>query len=548
MKNLIVLYVVFSMSVLSMLFPSSSSAAENVELHNGITIDNRTMLPMREIFEQLGATVNWDQSTQTITAKQEGVVVELQIGSKDVLVNGESIEVDVPPLLLHSRTRVPVRFVSETLGADVSWDGEKRVVQISKEELNLTVHVNATKQGNKLIIHFSDPHLEDMIKNQLFGPAGSFDSMGVYTPNPHTGHSGPITQEHLKGLTGFSIDSISISDISGLQYAENLESLYLDSSSVNGLSVITEIKGLSDLSLNNEYIDDYSLLEDIKNLEQLKIVGGKLHQVDMLSEALKESQNLRVLTLSNLGITEINSLSALGNVKSIENLYLSGNAIKDISVLEELNSLKHLELFNNQIDDISPLKNLTNLETLSLDSNKISNIDNLRGLTKLESLDLASNNIQVIDALRNLGRLKELGISNNEINNIEPLSGMRQLTRLNISDNQIGDISAVSGMTELFRLNLSNNQLRDLSPIRGLSNLNTLYFSNNQISDISPLSQLYSIQILGMSKNEVGDLRALLGLPHLAEVNVQDNPIIDESIIPKIEENVSRFVGGFLVY
>ena len=93
-------------------------------------IDDRTVMPMRAIFEALGAEVNWDDETRTVTAVKDNTTIKMTIGSKVMYVNDIPIELDVAPLIINDRTLVPGRAVAESLGADVSWDGETRTVMI----------------------------------------------------------------------------------------------------------------------------------------------------------------------------------------------------------------------------------------------------------------------------------------------------------------------------------------------------------------------------------------------------------------------------------
>lgn len=93
-------------------------------------INDRTVMPMRAIFEALGADVSWDSETRTVTAIKDDTTVKMTIGSNVMYVNDKPIELDVAPLIIDERTLVPGRAVAESLGADVSWDGETRTVVI----------------------------------------------------------------------------------------------------------------------------------------------------------------------------------------------------------------------------------------------------------------------------------------------------------------------------------------------------------------------------------------------------------------------------------
>lgn len=98
--------------------------------------NSRTLVPMRGIFETLGATVNWDEDTQTVMAAKGDIVVMLQIGNTTAWVNGEAEALDVPAKIINDRTMVPARFVSETLGCKVEWDELKRRVFINSPSLH----------------------------------------------------------------------------------------------------------------------------------------------------------------------------------------------------------------------------------------------------------------------------------------------------------------------------------------------------------------------------------------------------------------------------
>ncbi len=91
---------------------------------------NRTVVPFRAISESLGATVNWDQATNTVTIQNQTTTVILTIGSTEALVNGQPVTLDVPAFVKHGRTLVPIRFVSEALSANVNWDPTYKMVII----------------------------------------------------------------------------------------------------------------------------------------------------------------------------------------------------------------------------------------------------------------------------------------------------------------------------------------------------------------------------------------------------------------------------------
>ncbi|MBR5517712.1 MAG: hypothetical protein IKV86_01635 [Clostridia bacterium] len=93
--------------------------------------NNRTMVPMRKIFEELGATVTWDQNTQTVTGKKGERTVTVTIGSNTMYVNNTKYTLDTPPMVVSGRTLVPARAIAEGMGAKVSWNQDNALVSIT---------------------------------------------------------------------------------------------------------------------------------------------------------------------------------------------------------------------------------------------------------------------------------------------------------------------------------------------------------------------------------------------------------------------------------
>ena len=93
--------------------------------------NDRTMVPMRAIFENLGAEITWDEATETVTGIKDDVTVTLKIGDPAAYVNGREVTLDAPAILHDDRTLVPIRFVSEALGAKVDWEEASRTVFIT---------------------------------------------------------------------------------------------------------------------------------------------------------------------------------------------------------------------------------------------------------------------------------------------------------------------------------------------------------------------------------------------------------------------------------
>jgi S1-C subfamily serine protease len=131
---------VFVCLILFAVFPSVAQAEPPIRilLNNRvlatdtppILLGGRTMLPLRAIFEALGARVEWDATTKSITGRKRETVITLLVDRPTAWINGRATALEVPPVIMNGRTLVPVRFIAESFGANVNWDGQTRVITI----------------------------------------------------------------------------------------------------------------------------------------------------------------------------------------------------------------------------------------------------------------------------------------------------------------------------------------------------------------------------------------------------------------------------------
>jgi uncharacterized protein YvpB len=183
-----------------------------------VFIDGRTLVPLRDILETLEARVNWDGSIKTVTVLKENKHVIFQIGSSIAYINGQKDELDTPAQILNGRTMVPLRFVSETLGANIQWDGathsihvytqkeEQEVKQVIKEEVDITqvyFDVPTIMQKPELpngceitsltaVLHYYKFNVEKTIMSDIYLPKEpfTFKSEKRYGPNPYVAYAG----------------------------------------------------------------------------------------------------------------------------------------------------------------------------------------------------------------------------------------------------------------------------------------------------------------------------------------------------------------------
>ncbi len=88
------------------------------------------LIPLRSMFEQMGATVSWDAGSRTATVSKPGAEVKVTVGKPEVEVNGETRPLDVPPMIYQGTVLVPVRVISEGMGAYVQWVPDRHIVVV----------------------------------------------------------------------------------------------------------------------------------------------------------------------------------------------------------------------------------------------------------------------------------------------------------------------------------------------------------------------------------------------------------------------------------
>lgn len=143
------------------LFTTVVTANENISLKiNGTDaefdvmpqiIDGRTMVPVRAIFEAVGAEVTWDNGTKTVTGVKDNTTVKMTVNSNSETINGKTVEMDASPQIIDGRTLAPARYVAEAFGCSVEWDGVNKVVSIATSKTAKSDDVTESADDNSWI-------------------------------------------------------------------------------------------------------------------------------------------------------------------------------------------------------------------------------------------------------------------------------------------------------------------------------------------------------------------------------------------------------------
>jgi transglutaminase-like putative cysteine protease len=261
------------------------------------------------------------------------------------------------------------------------------------------------------VIHFPDLQLEAAVRRALDRPTGL------------------LTTADMALLKTLEAGRQNIVDLSGLEYAVNLESLNLYQNSVEDLSPLGALTHLRVLNLGGNSIKDISALRGLTALEELDLSHNRLTNID----ALQKMTRLRLLHLEG---NDISTLTPLASLKSLEGLFLSGNLDdRSVSTLAGLTRLQRLMLADGRISNVTFLANMKQLRWLDLRNNQISGVEPLRGLTRLEWLSLAGNRVEELNALGGLRQLQLLDLNNNRVRQIAPLLRLRNLQWVELQNN-----------------------------------------------------------------------------------------------------------------
>ncbi len=334
-----------------------------------------------------------------------------------------------------------------------------------------------------------------------------------------------ITQAEMKRLTRLDAQKSQIRDLTGLEFATNLESLDLSDNKISDISPLERLEKLKKLSLYNNQISDFSPIDAlIGNLEEYRDKKVEIPDANLRraiektlgknpGEDITRAEMAKITTLEAPD-SEIRDLTGLEFATNLESLDLSKNQIEDITPLKDLEKLKKLSLYNNQISDFSPIDALIgNLEEYRDKKVEIPDATLRRALEK----KLGKKAGETITRAE-MAKMTLLQAPGNGIRRLTGLEFATNLITLTLDYNLIEDISPLKGLENLISLELGKNHLSDITPLKGLRNLIKLYLYENEIVDITPLRGLVNLKRLALDKNKISDFSPIAGLiPNLEE-------------------------------
>ncbi len=164
--------------------PSIKVLVDNKQLsQSGVMLNGATLVPMRAIFEALGAEVKWEGATRTVTATKGSTEIRLSLGKTDAYINGALKVLSTPAASVDGTTMVPLRFIGEALGAEVKWEGASKTVYVnSKNGSSGDLAIEELIVSPRRVLRTGDT-----LTVQMRGEAGckaTFDIVGFKTDIP----------------------------------------------------------------------------------------------------------------------------------------------------------------------------------------------------------------------------------------------------------------------------------------------------------------------------------------------------------------------------
>ncbi|MFE5323740.1 copper amine oxidase N-terminal domain-containing protein [Paenibacillus sp. NPDC056579] len=400
-----------------------------------VIMNGSTLVPLRSIFEALGAQVAWDGNISTVTASKGQNVISLTIGSGTAILNGQQLSLDASPIIVNGSTMVPVRFIAESLGAKVDWEADSRTVRISaipdgsqppvaaqastdtiitgmfsypwSNPLNSGMAEVSKLDDNRYHLHVSVVHGFSRNMGELESDF-TFDGKDIVFSNP----------EYSQVTATFTENSITIDypgDGFGGFNAEPKGTFYLQNSGSNEAPFLTKL--FTSLQIPDSYrygftdvftyhlsgMKDVLLVQSRSSLNRSKVISGNLAIYDTAKQSIEP-------------LGEITSTSKHDLSKKLEALSAGEELIYELLNKEYADRFTELQIqrFDNgdltlgdpdlfRLTDAEAFYIVTGAEETTSISDNLRNQDNIGSIirTEVEHSDAQSVTIHIYELVRN---------------------------------------------------------------------------------------------------------------------------------------------------
>lgn len=312
-------------------YPSISLYVNNQKIETKVmepvSIEGRVLVPAREVFEPLGAKVQWDAGAKKVIIDYKDIAMILTAGETDVWLNNEVVQLDVPAKIINDKVMIPIRFVSETMGFNVNWVNSTYSVYISDGSNN---------NGNSGGSSNGEIKDEDASKDEIVD-----DKVTIVQPTYTAGKV--VGQSYIGGSNPHQL---------------NISSKNYETAQVNSVSITeTNNKAVATIQLGSALsnaeisVANGKIIVDIKNSKsnlQSSMTPSSNTYVERIRTSQFTSDTTRVVFDLKSGV--IASSYTENNRKSLV-IEMQKQNIEEITVGKsgEQDTVFFKELFNNQI-------------------------------------------------------------------------------------------------------------------------------------------------------------------------------------------------------
>ena len=348
-------------------------------------------------------------------------------------------------------------------------------------------------------------------------------------------------------FTQIQLSNNNISDISILQYFDNIIILEAENNSISDISGLSGLKKLSVINLSNNQISDITSLQNLENLNTLYLDNNKI-------TSPKIFKDLNYLTLSNNPInwsedyfkditvygleianTNFNDLKYLENIKEINILDISNNPIESIKGIDNF-SLYNLNLSGDKIKDFELLENMKEKEIINDEFDESLEVEPEEEYSYTPEIYISANNcgIEDISVFNNL-KIYSLSLDDNPIKDLSKFNN-EHIQKLYLANSDLSDISNFN-KGQISYIDLSKNP--NIKGLESISDIQTVILSNNEFTNLDEIKKLTGVSDLDISYNKIKDFSDLKDFNELFALSIEGNDGANFSTIPRTIETLN---------
>lgn len=241
----------------------------------------------------------------------------------------------------------------------------------------------------------------------------------------------------LPNLRRLTLSDCSLSTISGLENAQNLEYVNFSNNTIRNLEPLAQLMKLQEIDLSHNALTGLNVLSSLTNLEKLNVSYNSLTSIAPIAACAK-------LQWINADHNELTALSGIDNLSALNYFSASNNAVTDASLLANCATLNELYIADNQIESIDDLSVLANLEVFDFSNNMVSALPTWPNDAKLRIIHGSHNELKSIDSLSNQMNLTHVYMDYNKITSVDALESCYKLVMVNVYGNDIDEVDALA--------------------------------------------------------------------------------------------------------